>query len=269
MKLFVAMPQYGGSCWQTEVAINKLMREGVPFTQFIFKRLLGESNVVEARNGLTAHFLRSDCNRLLLMDSDMVFEPSQVARIITHTEPVVGGIYSKKKPGEPDWCLQGLPGQARGVADARGLIEVDRIGTGFLCIHRSAFALLEAELRLRHYWTQGGEQIDFWFTEYAMAADGKAWYQGEDYSFSARWRGLGGKIFADAQVLVGHVGSMVFPDGWSERAGFGAQDGGQRTEDGGQGTEDRGQMTEDDVAGSSSAEMRPERSEFAPVLVGE
>jgi hypothetical protein len=223
MKLFVAMPWYGGRPWQSELSLNGLIREGVPGVSIRLKVLQGESNIVEARNMLTAQFLQSDCERLLFLDADMVFQPSQVARVVSHEEPVVGGLYCKKQPGAPEYCCVGLPGQERGVPDSRGLIEVERIATGFLCIQRGVFERMERELKPTRYWTARGQQSDFWKVEYQARADGELFYHGEDYAWCARWRGMGGKLFADAQVLVGHVGSMVFPEGWEALAGLDSQ----------------------------------------------
>jgi hypothetical protein len=214
MKLFIGMPLYGSMPWQTVVALNTLLREGLPGIEIRFKLLQGESNIVEARNCLTAVFLESDCDKLLLLDSDMVFRPGQVGRLAAHLEHVVGALYCKKKSGHPDYCCAGAPGQEKSVADHRGLIEVERIGTGMLCIHRHVFELMKRDLPLTTYWTHRGQQFDFWHIEYQPGADGRLWYQGEDYAWCARWRKRGGKIFADAQVLAGHVGSMIFPNGW-------------------------------------------------------
>jgi hypothetical protein len=212
MKLFLAMPLHGGSLpWQTSVSLNTLVRVGVPGLDVRLKVLQGESNIVEARNTLTAEFLRSDCEKVLLVDADMVFSPEDVERIASHDLDVVGGLYCKKIPGDPDYNVAGLPGQERGVPDANGLIEVGRIGTGFLCIGRSVFERMERDLRPQRYCNSRGTQLDYWSIEYQRGEDGRYYYQGEDYSWCARWRGLRGKIYVDTLVQPGHVGACVFP----------------------------------------------------------
>lgn len=212
LKLFVAMPLHNGSLpWQTAASLNSLMSEPPGGVEITFKLLQGESNIVEARNCLTAAFLRSDCESVLFVDADMVFRPWQVGRIASHLQPVVGGIYCKKVPGTPDYCCQGLEGQTQGVPNADGLIEVSKIATGFLCLHRSVFDLVERDLRPVHYHGKHGEQVDFWNCE-LHAHEGKLYYQGEDWSFCERLRRLQVRLYADARVLLGHVGTMVFPD---------------------------------------------------------
>jgi hypothetical protein len=210
MKLFVAMPVNRDMPWQTVASLTYLMRSGIWKSGWEFKMLAGCGYLSDARNRLTAEFLRSSCDRLLWVDSDMMFKPADVARVSSHQEEVVGGLYYKRKV-EADVCCQGMPGLEKSTSDARGLIEVARIGTGFLCMTREVFRTMAARVALDVYTDEEGrEQRDYWPTR--LVGEGKQrGFLGEDYAFCDAWRAIGGRIWADAMCQVGHVGHVVFP----------------------------------------------------------
>ena len=68
-----------------------------------------DPSVERARNILTANFLESDCTHLLFIDADIGFSAEDVARIASHDQPVVGGMYPLKNM-EPtvQWCGNAL-----------------------------------------------------------------------------------------------------------------------------------------------------------------
>ncbi len=187
-----------------------------------------DPSVERARNVLTANFLASDCTHLLFIDSDIAFSPRDVQRIISHDEDVVGGIYPlKTMDRDVKWCGNQLalgqnapPGTPQdttpdaGTVLADGLQEVGCIGTGFLCIARQAFErMLEADgEKIRYYqdWTPYREEFAFW-RQTVREVNGRKRFLTEDWNFCYRYRELGGKIFADTQVILRHAGRAVWP----------------------------------------------------------
>jgi FkbM family methyltransferase len=184
-----------------------------------------DPSVERARNVLTANFLASDCTHLLFIDSDIAFSPRDVQRIISHDEDVVGGIYPlKTMDRDVKWC-----GNARGMATAPpgapldaapdqvrpdGLQEVGCIGTGFMCIARRAFErMIEADgqkIRYHQDWPPHREEFAFW-RQTIRGVNGRKRFLTEDWNFCYRYRELGGKIFADTQVILRHAGRAVWP----------------------------------------------------------
>ena len=95
-----------------------------------------------------------------------------------------------------------------------GLQEVGCIGTGFMCIARRAFErIIEADgvkIRYRQDWPPYREEFAFW-RQTVRDVNGKRRFLTEDWNFCYRYRELGGKIFADTQVILRHAGRAVWP----------------------------------------------------------
>jgi hypothetical protein len=174
----------------------------------------GDSLVTRARNVLTADFLASDCTHLLFIDADLVFTPSDVARISSHDADVVGGFYPLKRQGPVQWCGNGRP-DVSGGEPSPGLQEVRFIGTGFMCIARRVFErMLEADGEAIRYTSDDpGHRIehDFWRVGVRPTSDPRPRYLSEDWYFCQRWLDLGGQVYADRQVVLHHLGAATFP----------------------------------------------------------
>ena len=62
----------------------------------IYYPIFFESLVPRARNSSIAHFMGSDCTHLLFINSDIVFEPEAVLKLLEHNKEIIGGTYPKK-----------------------------------------------------------------------------------------------------------------------------------------------------------------------------
>jgi len=177
-----------------------------------------DPSVERARNVLTKNFLESDCTHLLFVDSDIAFLPRDVQRIISHDEDVVGGIYPlKTMDREVKWCGNQAVSELNspgGAVDSNGLQEVGCIGTGFMCIARRAFERILAsdgeKIRYNQDWAPYREEFAFW-RQTVREVNGRKRFLTEDWNFCYRYRELGGKIFADTQVILRHAGRAVWP----------------------------------------------------------
>lgn len=95
-----------------------------------------------------------------------------------------------------------------------GLQEVGCIGTGFMCISRRAFEKIVrmdgAKIRYNQDWPPYREEFAFW-RQTIREVNGKCRFLTEDWNFCYRYRELGGRIFADTQVILLHAGRAVWP----------------------------------------------------------
>ena len=176
-------------------------------------RMCAGDGVARSRNGLTADFLRSDCSHLLFIDTDLIFSMEQVARIVSHDLPIVGGLYPKKQEGPTEWVLNGClePGVKR---DDRGLLRVRYIGTGFMCIRRDVFGHMARSYPQIAYTSDCGDrrpEYDFWSMGVFEYPDKTRRYLSEDWYFCQRWLDLGGQVFADTHTVLKHVGHAIYP----------------------------------------------------------
>lgn len=176
----------------------------------------GEAPISEARNGLTAAFLASDCTDLLFIDSDIVFEPEQVDRLLSRDADVVGGLYAKKRPGPPAWVINAYATPF--LARADGLQRVAYMGTGFLRVRRSVFERMIARYGAAIAYTPDSDAGDprpprhnLWPIGLYDYPDGSRRMLTEDWFFCQRCAELGIEVWADPSVQLKHVGQVAFP----------------------------------------------------------
>lgn len=158
-------------------------------------------------NIMAAHFLESGCDELFLHDLDIIYTPTDLAMLLSHNEPYVGGIVPKRilglelaiMPYEP---LAENP-HAKGV---KPLISGD-CGRGFVRIHRSVFESLMPHVPT---YKDDQEERSGGATRYEFFRS-KPGGHSEDFSFCELYRKHGGDPKIDQRVVVQHVGSAVYP----------------------------------------------------------
>jgi hypothetical protein len=221
-KLFIALPVYAEVNALFLQCLLKLLND--PPCHIELRMNPGDSLVCRARNSLTWDFLESDCSQLLFLDTDLLFSPEHVARIMRHQEPVVGGLYPKKQDGKVAWVCNACAAET--VVRPDGLQEVRYAGTGFLRVAREVFErmILAYGEQIRYTPDHAPDQLqyDFWSVGTYRYPDGFRRYLSEDWYFCQRWLDLGGKVWLDTRTVLKHVGQAVFPLRSQERELFGA-----------------------------------------------
>lgn len=177
--------------------------------KFSIETMANESLVTRARNNLVAKMmLNPKATHLMFIDADVGFNTESVYKLIAHDKDVVGGIYPKKS-FEPDYVFNPTPGAKR----EGDLLEVDDIGTGFLLIKRSVFETMMGKfpnLKYKNALNLDPESEKFMYALFDTHIDDQGNYLSEDYTFCERWRGLGGKIYADTSIQLTHTGYYPF-----------------------------------------------------------
>ncbi len=166
----------------------------------------GNALLADGRAVIVAKFLASDGTDLVFVDSDVIWERGALVRLVDHPVECVAGIYPQRK--DPiTYAMQWLPGEEL-WSDENGLIEVAGVPAGFLRLSRSMLEKMIAAYPETEFYV---ETLDD-HKAYALFdpwRDGVIKY-GEDYSFCRRWREIGGKVFIDPEILMGHVGYKTF-----------------------------------------------------------
>lgn len=150
----------------------------------------------EQRTTLVDHALAMDVTHVLFVDSDMLFPPDAMLRLLAHDLDVVGLNYRRKIP-EMDSVARGMQGETiLSTPDKVGVEEVGYTGTGFLLINRAVFE------RIQRPWFE---------TMYRPKQND---WLGEDVYFCARAREVGIKVHVDHDVSreTKHVGTFDY--GW-------------------------------------------------------
>ena len=155
---------------------------------------LGQCSMIHlARNTCAKALLDGPYTHLFFIDSDIGFEEADFYRFIDSGHDVVGGVYPVKMDG-------GGTAIPRPEGNER-FVEVDRAGTGFMCIRRNVFETMIKEMPTTVHQNEEGIGYGFFDT----------WGRyGEDFAFCARWKKLGGKIFADSKAKFTHQGMKLY-----------------------------------------------------------
>lgn len=228
-------PMYNGQCYFGYVssllhAIMDLQNSGYP-TYWMF--LPNESLIQRGRNFCVDYFLNnSECTHLMFVDSDIVFPPGSVKRLLEYDKDIIAAPYPKKYI---DWgniynamkanhilsaddikkfgasYVINLIGNDTGqhTTDAEGLLEVAHVGTGFMMIKREVFAKLEPHMNKARAANFG--KFDKWYTEYFKTAVGtEGVFLSEDWFFCEEYRKIGGKVHLVPDINLDHIGTHIF-----------------------------------------------------------
>lgn len=162
-----------------------------------------------ARARLLGAFLKSRHTHLLMIDSDIGWNPSDVLRLIQTKLDFVGGA-GPKKMYPLRYCIHGKDENGREMPtpfyEATQTLEVTGIGTGFLMITRACAERIVAAYPDLTFDPGEGQ------TEHAVfdpVIINKIRYS-DDFAFCYRWRKIGGKVHVMPSIKLLHVGSHTF-----------------------------------------------------------
>jgi len=236
--MFLSTPCYGGLCLQkyTESILSLQVLASQVGVQLYIDTIENESLVQRARNVAVGRFMqKSDAAYFMFIDADVHFDPQSVVRLIQSGHELSVACYPKKfvdwnqaaeavkKGDERNMAMLSaslvVNFGAEKVAIVDGFAPVLDGPTGFMLIKRCVFEKMEKaypELNCKN------DHQNRDFDEYHAAFDCmidpvSKRYLSEDYAFCRRWQQMGGKIYADTQTTLGHVGNLPFNGQLSER----------------------------------------------------
>jgi cellulose synthase/poly-beta-1,6-N-acetylglucosamine synthase-like glycosyltransferase len=237
-KVFLSTPCYGGLCLEKYmIGIIKLqlhlIKHGI---QLYIDTTENESLVHRARNVAVGRFMqKTDADYFMFIDADVDFDPDSVLRLINSGHDISVACYPKKcvmwdqaasaVKGGDDRNMAMLSsslvlnfGAARRPVE-NGFIEILDGPTGFMLIKREVFTKLEE--KFPELWCKNDHQnrdFDDYHACFDCMIDPETKrYLSEDYAFCRRWQQCGGKIYADINTTLGHVGNLPFSGCLNER----------------------------------------------------
>tara|TARA_B100000405_G_scaffold186753_1_gene130731 strand:- start:7058 stop:7729 length:672 start_codon:yes stop_codon:yes gene_type:complete len=203
-----------------------LMREGV---QLMLDTTENESLVHRARNVSIGRFMqKTDADYFMFIDADVEFDAQSVLRLLKSGHEVSVAVYPKKvvmwdqareaveNGDERNMALLSSSLVANIGATKRsvvnGFVEVLDGPTGFMMISREALTKMHehySELNCKN--DHQNRDFDEYCAIFDCMIDPESKrYLSEDYAFCRRWQQMGGKIYADCNTTLGHVGNLPF-----------------------------------------------------------
>ena len=168
----------------------------------------GNAIIDDARAIMVQKFLDSDGTDLVFVDHDVSWQEGALLRLVDAPVDCVAGIYPQRK--DPiTYTVQWVPERAELWADPEtGLLEVAGVPAGFMRMTRAMLErMVDAYPESEFYVESLPEKKAY--ALFASWRDGKMKY-GEDYSFCRRWREIGGTVWVDPEIKMGHVGNKTF-----------------------------------------------------------
>lgn len=200
-RVLVATPTFDGSV-SIEYLLSLLQLREV--TDFDLCLIPGIHFVDQARDMAAAKFLKSECEFLFFIDSDLSFPANAVTRLMDYDKPVCGGAYRVKhdQHAYPEYGILG---------EENGLLKVSMLPGGFTCIRRDVIeALWGSTPHYRVAFGGGFQEVAAMFAR--ELHDGVM--VSEDAMFSRRASGFG--LWLDPDITFTHVGSKGWRGNYKE-----------------------------------------------------
>jgi hypothetical protein len=208
--VFFAVPAYTGQIHLETFrsiigAMMALLQRGDKFTLWDES---GNAMIAHARDLTLAQFMASDATHYLSIDNDVVFPPEAVLRLIDAPVEFSAVVYRQRKD-PANYCVQWDTSKPELWADPEtGLLEVLAVPAGFMCLTRSCIERMNAAYEGKTFKDKSapnGKAVALFDNIHEGSM-----YWGEDFSFCKRWRDIGGQIWIDPTINMGHIGNKMF-----------------------------------------------------------
>jgi hypothetical protein len=163
--------------------------------------LVGESLIPRARNTIANKFLNEcDDDYLFMLDSDLIFEPNILEKLLDHGEKFIGANYAQKTS----------PLKMAGVPDDPNveLSKASFIPTGAMLIHRDIFEKLIEKGNVPVYKSSEYDKTYGFFNCFIEEEHGT--YLSEDWAFAHRCKSDGVTGCIDNFIRLGHIGQRIY-----------------------------------------------------------
>jgi hypothetical protein len=167
----------------------------------------GNALIADARALIVAQFLASEADTLVFIDSDVCWEEGALVKLIDYPVDMVAGIYPQRK--DPiNYCVKWQDKPELHADPATGLLEVDGVPAGFMKVSRSQLEKMVEQYPNTEFFVENAPDKKAWalFADYRIGKH----KMGEDYAFCRRWTDMGGKVWIDPEIKMGHVGYKTF-----------------------------------------------------------
>lgn len=174
----------------------------------------GNSMISHGRDVLCAKFLGDEtATDLLFIDNDVTWEQGGLLRLMDAPVELVAGIYPKRS--DPlGFFARYLDSKELWADPETGLLEVKGVPAGFLRLSRACLEKMVAAYPGQRF-TDQNVPTGFAHALFENIHEGDDFF-GEDYSFCERFRRIGGQVWVDPEISMGHIGNKTFKGTFGE-----------------------------------------------------
>lgn len=159
---------------------------------------VSSSLIYDSRNKIAVKAIELGCDFVMWFDSDMIFNPDTMERLIAHMEDkdIVSGLYFRRSGKYTPVMYKTLDLHEDGAIIVEDYIDYPKdgpfkvAGIGFGCVLMKTSVLVDMAATYGTWFTPNGRV-------------------GEDLSFCLRASELGYDIWVDPSIKCGHVGSII------------------------------------------------------------
>ena len=208
--LCIAIPAYSGTVRaETMSAILKeyglLTQKGYQVTVDVQR---DNAIIADCRNAIVARFLDTKgLTDLLFVDHDVYWEPGTLIRLLEAPVDCMGAIYPLRNTTELKFKPRFLDDKPPNIASypKHCRLEVEGMPIGCARLSRRMLLRMVEAYRDTEFHCDYAPMGTAWglFDQIKVGMD----KYGEDYSFFMRWRRIGGKVWCDPDLVMGHVGT--------------------------------------------------------------
>lgn len=217
-RLLIATPAYNGqvSSKYTESLLMTCLLLSKHNIEFQIK-FINNQIVTRARNMLSHLFMKGDFTHMLFIDADIVWNPDDVLKLLSHNEECVVGIYPNKAyhiNSESNKASL-MPSSKICVSnESKGhyLQRLEYAATGFMLLRKAALQRIELDVDtfyLPNSSSDSESNLSKLYNYFDCNVVDEN-YLTEDYYFSHLFNKNGGKIFFDKRINLIHIGNHEY-----------------------------------------------------------
>ena len=199
MRILLGMPTIGKIPTKTVCCLLNLINAvNTSDTDVEIHPMIAEGSLVyTARDNIATFAVKNNYDYVLYVDSDMIFEPDDLARLLSHRVGICSGLYVKRT-GNPDNVAYTKIITRRYFPYREPKLIEDKSKSGFSDIAAVGFGFVLVKVSV----------LKTMYKYYKSLFEPKKGV-GEDVIFSIRARRIGYKTFIDRDVKLGHIGEVV------------------------------------------------------------
>lgn len=193
MKILLGMPCMRTIPYKTTMSLLRTVKQGV-----VDPMLVEGSLIYDSRDTIAEFAVNNGYDYVLFVDSDMVFDKTDIEKLVRHDADIVSGLYVTRNGENMNVAYNKIITRRRFPFRAPKLFADNGV-TGYAEIAACGFGfcLIKTDVIKR------------------MAKRYKSLFEpfkgvGEDIAFCIRAKRCGYKIMIDRDVRLGHVGEMVY-----------------------------------------------------------